>query len=80
MNEQAHFLVIHAEKTAGLISRVAPEWPKSLYSSCSQDELVVEGCNGCTNEGSNPKDPLQEKIMKKNEVPPLQSKQILPVN
>lgn len=51
----------------------APEWSKSLDSSCSQDELVVESCNGCTSEGSNPEDPLQEKINKIIKCP-LQSK------
>jgi hypothetical protein len=78
MHAQA-LLIIHVEMTPGLDIRVAPEWPESLNSSCSQDELVVEGCYGCTNEGSSPKDPLQEKIIKKIKYP-LQSKQILPTN
>jgi hypothetical protein len=63
MHAQA-LLIIHVEMTPGLDIRVAPEWPESLNSSCSQDELVVESCNGCTSEGSNPEDPLQEKINK----------------
>ena len=51
----------------------APERTKSLDSSSSQDELVVESCNGCTDEGSNPEDPLQDKITKRIKHP-LQSK------
>ena len=36
----------------------APEWPESLCRLCSQYVLVVDCSNGCTDERSNPEDPL----------------------